>query len=48
MKLHLQNPNDIAIDYSEVALDLKVDGRSLASGVSDQRGSVLRASWLVA
>jgi hypothetical protein len=40
VKLHLQNPNDIAIDYSGVALDLEVDGRRLARDVSDQRGSV--------
>lgn len=42
VKLRLQNPNDIAIDYSGVALDLEVGGRRLASGVSDQRGSVPR------
>jgi hypothetical protein len=34
VKLRLRNPNDIAIDYSGVALD-EVDSRSLASGISD-------------
>ena len=40
VKLRLQNPNETAIDYSGVALDLDVNGRSLASGVSNQRGSI--------
>ena len=42
VKLRLQNPNEGAIDYSGVALDLEVNGRRLASGVSDQRGTVPR------
>ena len=42
VKLRLQNPNEGAIDYSGVALDLEVNGRRLASGVSDQSGSVPR------
>ncbi len=42
VRLRLQNPNDGAIDYNGVALDLKVNGRRLASGVSDQRGTVPR------
>ncbi|EWC42222.1 LEA type 2 family protein [Stutzerimonas stutzeri] len=42
VRLRLQNPNEGAIDYSGVALDLEVNGRRLASGVSDQRGTVAR------
>ena len=42
VKLRLQNPNEGAVDYSGVALDLEVNGRRLASGVSDQRGTVPR------
>lgn len=42
VKLRLQNPNESAIDYNGVALDLEVNGRRLASGVSDQRGTVPR------
>ncbi|MCE0460579.1 LEA type 2 family protein [Pseudomonas uvaldensis] len=44
VKLRLQNPNDIGIDYNGVALDLEVNGRTLASGVSDQTGSIPRFS----
>ena len=40
VKLRIQNPNDMALDYNGVALDLEVNGRRLASGVSDARGSV--------
>ncbi|ATH80918.1 LEA type 2 family protein [Ectopseudomonas hydrolytica] len=42
VKLRVQNPNDRAVDFNGVALDLEVNGRPLASGVSDQRGSVPR------
>lgn len=42
VKLRIQNPNDMALDYDGVALDLEVNGRRLASGVSDARGSVPR------
>ncbi|MGY2292510.1 LEA type 2 family protein [Pseudomonas sp. SDO528_S397] len=44
VKLRVQNPNDSTIDYSGVALDLDVNGRPLASGVSDQGGSIPRFS----
>ncbi|MEE5150063.1 LEA type 2 family protein [Pseudomonas alliivorans] len=40
VKLRVQNPNETAIDYSGVALDLDVNGRLLASGVSNQNGSI--------
>ena len=42
VKLRVQNPNTTAIDYNGIALDLEVNGRRLASGVSDQQGSVPR------
>ncbi len=42
VKLRLQNPNDSEIDYNGVALDLEVNGRRLASGVSAQSGRVTR------
>lgn len=44
VKLRLQNPNESAIDYSGAALDLEVNGRTLATGVSDQSGSIPRFS----
>lgn len=47
VKLRLQNPNETAIDYNGVALDLEINGKLLASGVSDQRGSIGRFSETV-
>ncbi|WP_060843661.1 LEA type 2 family protein [Pseudomonas sp. St29] len=44
VKLRLQNPNESPIDYNGVALDLEVNGRPLASGVSDQQGHIGRYS----
>ncbi|SDI72872.1 LEA type 2 family protein [Pseudomonas panipatensis] len=42
VKLRVQNPNERAIDYNGVALDLSINGQPLASGVSDQPGQVPR------
>ena len=42
VKLRVQNPNDAQIDYNGVSLKLDVQGKTLASGVSDQAGSVPR------
>ncbi|TCK38943.1 late embryogenesis abundant protein [Paraburkholderia sp. BL8N3] len=42
VKLRLQNPNDAPIDYDGVSLDLDLNGKPFASGVSDQKGSVPR------
>lgn len=42
VKLRIQNPNDRAIDYNGVALQLEINNQPLASGVSDQRGQVPR------
>jgi LEA14-like dessication related protein len=42
VKLRVQNPNDAAIDFNGVALQMDVAGKSFASGVSDSKGSVPR------
>jgi LEA14-like dessication related protein len=42
VKLRVQNPNDAPIEFDGVALDLALNGKSLASGVSDQKGVVPR------
>lgn len=47
MKLRVQNPNDTAVDFDGVALEVDLRGLSFASGVSDQVGSVPRYSEVV-
>ncbi len=42
VRVRIQNPNDTAIDYSGAALSLDLNGRKLASGVSDAIGTVPR------
>lgn len=42
VKLRVQNPNDSSIDYNGVALEMNVQGKTFASGVSDASGSVPR------
>ncbi len=42
VRLRVQNPNDAAVAFDGVAVDLELNGRPLASGVSDQTGSVPR------
>ena len=42
VKLRVQNPNDAPIDYDGVSVEMNVQGKSFASGVSDARGSVPR------
>jgi hypothetical protein len=42
VRLRVQNPNDSAIDYDGVALELDVNDKSFATGVSDSKGSVPR------
>ena len=41
VKLRVQNPNDAPIEYDGVSLKLDVQGNTFATGVSDERGSVL-------
>ncbi|MCW6056109.1 LEA type 2 family protein [Pseudomonas fragariae (ex Marin et al. 2024)] len=45
--LRVQNPNETEINYSGVALNLDVNDRLLASGVSNQKGTVGRFSEAV-
>lgn len=42
VKLRVQNPNDTAIRYDGIALELRVNNRPLATGVSDESGEVPR------
>ncbi len=42
VQLRIQNPNNTPIEYSGAALDLDLNGRRLASGVSDRAGTVAR------
>ena len=42
VKLRVQNPNDAPVDYTGVAVDMSVKGKTLATGVSDASGSVPR------
>lgn len=42
VKLRVQNPNDRPIDYDGVFIKLEVQGRTFATGVSDESGSVPR------
>jgi len=40
--IRIQNPNDTPVEYSGAALDLNLNGRRAASGVSDATGIVPR------
>lgn len=40
--IRIQNPNDTPVPYSGAALDLDLNGRRAASGVSDATGTVPR------
>jgi LEA14-like dessication related protein len=40
--LRVQNPNGIALDYDGIDVQLSLQGRGVARGVSDERGSVPR------
>jgi LEA14-like dessication related protein len=42
VKLRVQNPNDMAIDFNGVSLRLDVQGKPFATGVSSAAGSVPR------
>ena len=42
VKIRVQNPNDAAVDYSGIALTLDLNDIRLASGVSDDVGTVPR------
>ncbi len=42
LKLRVKNPNDAPVEYDGVYLKLDVLGKTFATGVSDERGSVPR------
>lgn len=42
VKLRVQNPNDAPIDYDGVSLEMDVQGKRFATGVSDAAGTVPR------
>jgi LEA14-like dessication related protein len=42
VKLRVQNPNDAPVDYNGMAVEVNVQGKTLATGVSDEAGSVPR------
>ena len=42
VKLRVQNPNDAPVEYDGVYVKLEVLGKTLATGVSGERGSVPR------
>jgi len=44
VKIRLQNPNEDSYSYNGVALSLDVNGRPLASGVSNESGTLARFS----
>src|SRR5262245_1912825 len=41
-RLRVQNPNDAPIVYDGLSVDVELNGRSFASGVSDAKGEVAR------
>lgn len=42
VKLRVQNPNETALDFDGIFVDLEIEDRNFGSGVSDQAGSVPR------
>jgi LEA14-like dessication related protein len=42
VKLRVQNPNDAPIDFNGVAVEMDVQGKTFATGVSDAAGTVPR------
>lgn len=42
VKLRVQNPNDTAIDFNGVSVKIEVQGKTFATGVSDETGTVPR------
>lgn len=47
VRVRVQNPNDVPVEYDGIALTLEVNGRRLASGVSDTVGTVPRYGEIV-
>ena len=42
VKLRIQNPNDMALDFNGVSVEMNVQGQRFATGVSSAAGSVPR------
>jgi hypothetical protein len=42
VKLRVQNPNDVPVDYNGVSVKIDVQGNTFATGVSDESGSIPR------
>ena len=42
IKLRMQNPNDSTVSFNGISVDLELNGKPFASGVSDQSGTVPR------
>jgi LEA14-like dessication related protein len=42
VKLRIQNPNDLPLDFNGVSVTINVQGKPFATGVSDAAGSVPR------
>jgi len=40
LKLRVQNPNQAPVDYKGASVEMAVEGKTLATGVSDESGSV--------
>jgi len=47
VQLRIQNPNDKPLNFDGISLDMDLAGKSFASGVSDQSGSVPRFGEIV-
>lgn len=47
LKLRVQNPNSAPLAYDGMSVNLDLDGRGLASGVSDESGEIPRFSETV-
>lgn len=42
VKLRVQNPNDVPLDFNGISVEMDVQGKRFATGVSDAAGSVPR------
>lgn len=47
VKMRVQNPNDSVVEFDGMALEMELNGKSLASGVSDKKGVVPRFGELL-
>lgn len=47
VKLRIQNPNDLPLDFNGVAVQMDVQGKPFATGVSDAVGSIPRYGEVV-